>query len=103
LASVLKIGDDISEFAKELRLKLEQNGTDTIAYVPDPFYPDKMAYILEDYPKFQADKNIREQVDLVYPLWDSYDRANNKNAVQCLLNSLDKALRLRVITNFLAP
>jgi hypothetical protein len=92
----LKIGDDIGEFAKELKLKLEQNGMDTIAYVPDPFFPDRMAYILEDYPKFQADKNICGQTDLVYPKWDSYDRANNKNAVQCLLNSLYKSLHLRV-------
>ena len=98
LSSILKIGDDIHEFAKDMRIKLEQHGMDTIAYVPDPFIKNKMSYVLEDYPKFQADKNIREQVELISDYYDTYDRSNSKNAAKCLLNSLEKSLRQRVVS-----
>ena len=98
LSSILKLGDDIHEFAKDMRIKLEQHGMDTIAYVPDPFIKNKMSYVLEDYPKFQADKNIREQVELISDYYDTYDRSNSKNAAKCLLNSLEKSLRQRVVS-----
>ena len=98
ISNVLRSGDDIHLFAKDFSIKMVQHGMDTIAYVPDPFDTTKMSYILDDYPKFQADKNIRDQVDLVSVKYDSYDRANSKNATKCLLNSLEESLRQRVVS-----
>ena len=92
ISNVLRSGDDIHLFAKDFSIKMVQHGMDTIAYVPNPFDTTKMSYILDDYPKFQADKNIRDQVDLVSVKHDSYDRANSKNATKCLLNSLEESL-----------
>ena len=98
ITNTLRPGDDIHLFAKDFSIKMVQHGMDTIAYVPDPFDDTKMSYVLEDYPKFQADKNIRDQVELVSSRYDSYDRANSKNATKCLLNSLDETLRQRVVS-----
>jgi Reverse transcriptase (RNA-dependent DNA polymerase) len=96
LSKTLKYDSDLTVFSELLSKKMVENGMDTIAYIPDPFSTDSMAYILTDFAKFPDDDKVREQVAKVSGSWDQYDRDNNKSAINLLYNSVDAAFADRI-------
>ena len=98
MESKLTQATDISSFQKQFLERLVQEGMDTISYVPDPMYPkSKMISCVSDHTRLTLDTVVEAMKDQV-KLYDSYDKANDKHAVQLLLNSLDEEVKKEVRT-----
>jgi hypothetical protein len=84
-------GSDLSVFQTALLKKLQDNGLDTITYMPHPKDPKDMVSVLQYYASFTLD-TVREHAKRLVPLYDQYDDANDRTAITCLLDSLAPGL-----------
>ena len=65
---------------------------DTIAYVKDPTDDSKMTNCVLDYARFTT-KTTEKMLEDRFKLYDSYDKKNDKEAVEYLLASVSEKLR----------
>jgi hypothetical protein len=82
----------IKEFVEEVFTHLKDYGMDTIAYVQDPTEEKRMTNCVLDYARFTT-KTMEKMLAKRFHLYDSYDRKNDKEAVQYLLASVSDKLR----------
>ena len=68
---------------------------DTIAYVQDPADPNRVSSCVADYPRFNTRVMQRMLVGR-FDKYDQYDKDNDKDAIEYLLNSVNKELRDRL-------
>jgi hypothetical protein len=83
--------NDLALFQKQVLKHLVDCGMDLIAYVEDPANSSVMSNVIKEYTRFTlsiAQKALGHQA----PLYDKYDRENDRAAVKFLLNSLDPDL-----------
>ena len=90
-----KIGANLKDFVENVEKHLEETGMDTIAYVQDPADPNRVSSCVADYPRFNTRVMQRMLVGR-FDKYDQYDKANDKDAVEYLLNSVDKELKDRL-------
>ena len=90
-----KIGANLKDFIENVEKHLEETGMDTIAYVQDPADPNRVSSCVADYPRFNTRVMQRMLVGR-FDKYDQYDKANDKDAVEYLLNSVDKELKDRL-------
>jgi hypothetical protein len=95
LATVFKKNDELSVFSKSVWNHLLDTGMDTIAYLQDPEYNDRMTDVIHGHSRFTVGSTkLLSKVQMV--LYDKYDRTNDKAACSFLLSSLETTLRNRV-------
>ncbi len=93
----------IHKFQKDVWNHLVLHGLDTIAYLNDPFSPSVMINIVENHPRFCH--NHEEAVILSKKgneNFDDWDKENDADARQFLLNSLDDSL-LEALKHHIQP
>jgi hypothetical protein len=87
--------DNLQEFLLKVSQHLEGTGMDTIAYVPDPAEDKEMRNVVVDHPRFSVEivkTNIVQQLSC----YDMYDKANDKNATNFFLESLEEDTRIAI-------
>ena len=103
LGTTLKLtadGKDWQLWVKRVRERLKENGFTTMSYVRDPlksepYEPHDMRCILDDF-HFYERITVRKLMAEQQATWDQYDKADDREAMSCLLNSLDPTLRKSV-------
>ena len=90
-----KIGANLKDFVENVEKHLEETGMDTIAYVQDPADPNRVSSCVADYPRFNPRVMQRMLVGR-FDKYDHYDKANDEDAVEYLLNSVDKELKDKI-------
>ena len=83
-------GHSINNFQKDVWQHLVTHGLDTIAYLKDPFRSSSMINVVENHPKFCF--NQANAVTLSKEgskKFDQWDKENDADARQFLINSLD--------------
>ncbi|KAL7566158.1 hypothetical protein ACA910_003924 [Epithemia clementina (nom. ined.)] len=76
---------------RRLHATFEARGLDTITYLQDPADATIMRNIILEHTRFTFD-NAATLAQTQKALYDHYDRANDKAAIQALLKSLDPTL-----------
>ena len=84
-------GHSISKFQKDVWNHLVTHGLDTIAYLKDPFTSSIMINVVENHPRFchNHEKNAVILLKEGKKHFDQWDKENDANARQFLINSLD--------------
>jgi hypothetical protein len=85
--------DSLQEFLLKVSQHLENTGMDTIAFVPDPVEEKEMRNVVVDHPRFSVEivkTNIKAQLSG----YDMYDKANDKDAINFFLESLEEDTRI---------
>jgi len=95
LTTVFKKNDELQVFVKNVWNHLLDTGMDTIAYLRDPEYSDRMTDVVHGHSRFTVASTKKLSKDQA-PLLDKYDRTNDKAARTFLLASLETNLRNRV-------
>jgi hypothetical protein len=83
LKNEFKKGGDLQLFQKALLKHFVDVGIDTITYLPHPSDPDRMESIIKYHASFFLEI-VMEHVGNLQPLWDGFDRSNDKAATECL-------------------
>jgi hypothetical protein len=91
LKNEFKKGGDLQLFQKALLKHFVDVGIDTITYLPHPSDPDRMESVIKYHASFSLE-TVTEHVGNLQPLWDGFDRSNDKAATECLLASLETTL-----------
>ena len=92
---------DVNDFSSQPFRKLVANGMEAIAHRnvnaigAAATLPAEMVNAVENYALFNRD-NIRKQNIELYKKYDRYDKQNDKEATDCLLNSLEETLRKQI-------
>ena len=86
---------DFPQFQRRLKKHLETYGMDTICYVQDPTDSDQMINVIDKYARYSLRDGIDAGNDAMN-LFDQYDTANSKDAIEFLLNSLDDDLEKKL-------
>ena len=86
---------DLTMFQKNFLHRLQREGLDTISYIPSPTEPTKMISCVTDHTRLTFDVVVKS-VEAQASKYDSYDKSNDKDAVELLLNSLAPELRKEV-------
>ena len=87
---------DLPTFIYHMDRHLVANGMDTIAYLTDPADNTRTTNCVTDYPRFTTSTTAKMIVGRE-ALYDSYDKKNDDEAIQYLLNSLDGKLAKKLI------
>ena len=98
----LSKGHKISNFSDDVFCKLEEEGIDTISYIPSPSNSKEMWSVIKYYPKFTAnlERSVHEGKNFSETLFDNFDKTNYEDAIQFLFNLLDDKLRRRLHRKF---
>jgi hypothetical protein len=75
----------------------ERTGMDTIAYLPDPFDPTKVASVVTQYSQFDLQDAIIAARQLRSTEFDPYDYNNDESAKNWFMNSIDPELKKDII------
>ena len=86
---------DLITFQREVMEHLEENGMDSISYLPSPVDPDKMVSIVSDHGRYTL-KQAREAEKAQMALYDTYDHNNMKDAKKFLLASISNKLKTQL-------
>jgi hypothetical protein len=87
---------DLPTFIYHMDRHFVANGMDTIAYLTDPADNTRMTNCVVDYPRLTTSTTARMIVGRE-ALYDAYDKKNEGEAIQYLLNSLDGKLSKKII------
>ena len=83
---------DLYFFCKLFEKHLQKHGLDSVAYRRCPTGNREMMSLFTNYPKFSLE-GIKDQNDNIFSgMYDEYDKQNDIEATECLLNSLDSEL-----------
>jgi hypothetical protein len=83
--------NDLTSFQDAVMDHLTDTGMDSISYLPDPKDATKMISIITSHSRFTI-SSMRTHSGTLEPLFDDYDRMNDKAAKRFLLDSLSKEL-----------
>ena len=83
--------DDLTSFQDAVMDHLTDTGMDSISYLPDPKDATKMISVITSHSRFTI-SSVRTHSGTLEPLFDDYDRMNDKAAKRFLLDSLSKEL-----------
>lgn len=83
---------DLENLEHQVWRHLVNHGLDTITYVPDPVDNNIMVNCVKEHGRFSVD-SIKRLVKGQLTMYDKYDRANDREATQFLLDSLDLELQ----------
>ena len=86
-----KHGGDLDFFCKMFEKHLQKYGLDTIAYREDPTKRGTMISLFSEYPKLTAEE-VKIQNIIYSTSYDEYDKQNDKEAIECFLNSINEEL-----------
>jgi Zinc knuckle len=92
LDSPITMDSKIRDEADKIEKHLVKFGMDSICYFKDPADPTKAISCVSEYPLFSPSKMEQLCKDR-YNLYDGYDRRNDDEAVEFLLNSVDESLK----------
>jgi hypothetical protein len=87
---------DLPTFVYRVDRHLVANGMDTIAYLTDPADNTRMTNCVVDYPRFTTSTTAK-MIIVREVLYDAYDKKNDDEAIQYLLNSLDGKVSKKII------
>ena len=96
-------GHSINKFQRDVWDHLVTHGLDTIAYLKDPFTSSTMINVIENHPRFchnHENAVILSKEGMKH--FDQWDKENDANARQFLINSLDDNI-LEAIKHQLQP
>jgi hypothetical protein len=82
---------DLKRFETNVWSHLQDKGLDTIAYLPDAVDTTRVSSVVTEYTRFSVD-SATKQAQLIVNKYDEYDTANDHEACEFLLNSLDPTL-----------
>jgi hypothetical protein len=94
LESKYKAGDDLVSFKTNIWKRLTDDGQSAIAYLPDPA-THVMMNVVENHPRFTV-KYAKHEHQTMRPSFDSYDIANDGDAIWMFLGSLTDELRIHL-------
>jgi hypothetical protein len=82
---------DLKRFETNVWSHLQDKGLDTIAYLPDAVDKTRVSSVVTEYTRFSVDSATKQAL-LIVNKYDEYDKANDHEACEFLLNSLDPTL-----------
>jgi hypothetical protein len=82
----------IKELVEEVYKHLKDYGMDTIAYLPDPTDENRMTNCVLGYARLTTKTTKKMMLANRFQLYDSYNRKNDKEAVEVLLASVSDKL-----------
>ena len=93
-------GANLLEFQDEVQKHLTHYGLDTITYLPDPAKTEndpslQMVSIIDQHSRFTQEE-VRKLSIIYRRKFDSYDEANNEDAKEFVLNSIDDDIKREV-------
>ena len=86
---------NLKEWKRQILERVEQNGYYAITHLKDPVDSNLMVCVISGHPRFTVDSAIKLTTDQA-KLYDKYDKANDKEAVRFLTNSLDPDLATKL-------
>lgn len=84
--------EKLKEFERKLVTHFQNYGLYAITHVPDMVDRKKMVSILSNHGRFNSIKAVQTQAEVQLLSYDNYDRSNDRDAIQFLLNSLNDTL-----------
>jgi len=88
-----RTGTDSRNFQQRFWEHVHGSGMDSITYVCNPSNPADMVCIIFQHEVFSDVSGLMAAMRFQLQRYDDYDWENNRDAVQCLINSLDDNLR----------
>jgi len=82
---------DLVTFQHKVWNHLVDTGMDSIAYIPDPVDSSLMVNVVEDHGRFTLE-SVTKQVQSQLTKYDMYDKTNDAEATDFLLDSLEDDL-----------
>ena len=92
LESTFQKGKDLYTFQKDTWLQLKMHGMDAITHLLDPGDPTRMLDVINNHARFSLTLAKESHANL-HQHFDKYDKVNNQDAVQFLLNSISEDMR----------
>ena len=90
---------DLMTFQRMFQDKLEEYGMDGISYLPNPANPKQLIKVVSEHGWYNLKDGVKAANDVSKKYYDEYDKANQKDAIKLLLNSLDSELRKSMYEN----
>ena len=90
---------DLQTFEKKIMKHLISYGLDTITYATNPTDPTKVVSVVDHHALFNLKEGSKTGNDLKKNKFDSYDHANDRDAKEFLLNSVDAELESQLYEN----
>ncbi len=82
---------DLASLEQQVWHQLKDTGMDSIAYVPDPVDRTRMVNVVKEHGRFSV-QSITKQIQPQLLKYDSYDKANDRESSDFLLDSLESEL-----------
>ena len=94
-ASKFKHGDDLDYFCLRVEAHFVKHGLDSIAYrrKPNKTGAHEMMILFKHYPKFSLEAVQDQNKTTFNACYDDYDKQNDKDAVECFMNSINEELQ----------
>ena len=89
-------GEDLDYFCLRMESHFEKHGLDTIAHRYHK-HLQKMLNLFKHYPKFTAEVVKTQNENWYDTLYDDFDNQNDKDAIECFVNSISKELRKELL------
>ena len=89
-------GEDLDYFCLRMESHFEKHGLDTIAHCYHK-HSQKILNLFKHYPKFTTEV-VKTQNEIWYDtLYDDFDNQNDKDAIECFMNSISEELRKELL------
>ena len=90
---------DLHTFEKKIMKHLVQYGLDTITYLQDPADNTQVVSVITNHARFNLKSGASKAVILYNTMFDSYDKDNDRDAKDFLMNSISDDLETQLYEN----